>query len=116
MNITKDGILITCLEGTFLNLYEINGKKYKNIQTIKPYSLIMDIIGKFDDSFSIQKFVELKNGDSVFLVWGYAISFYRKKKRSKKYSYLTKYTEKNRNENITDLIELDNTINIKNDT
>ena len=108
MNITKDGILITCLEGTFLNLYEINGKKYKNIQTIKPYSLIIDIIGKFDNSFSILKFVELKNGDLVFLVWGYAISFYRKKKRSKKYSYITKYTEKNRDENITDLIELDN--------
>ena len=34
MNINKDGILITCLYGTYLNLYEIKGKKYKNIQTI----------------------------------------------------------------------------------
>ena len=70
MNINKSGILITCLRGTFLNLYEIKGKNYKNIQTIKPYSLLSDIIGKFDDSFSIQKFIELKNGDIVILVWG----------------------------------------------
>ena len=93
------------LSGTFLNLYEIKGKKYKNIQTIKPYTLFMDIIGIFDDSFSIQKFIELKNGDIAILVWGYAISFYKKEK-NKKYSYLTKFTEKEGN--ITDLIELDN--------
>ena len=105
MNINKDGILITCLSGTFLNLYEIKGKKYKNIQTIKPYTLFMDIIGIFDDSFSIQKFIELKNGDIAILVLGYAISFYKKEK-NKKYSYLTKFTEKEGN--ITDLIELDN--------
>ena len=60
MNINKDGILITCLSGTFLNLYEIKGKEYKNIQTIKPYTLFLDIIGIFDDSFSIKKFIELK--------------------------------------------------------
>ena len=108
MNTTKDGILIICLDGTFLNLYEINGKKYKNIQTIKPYTLIYDIIGKFDNSYCILKFRELKNGDLVFFVWGYALCFYRKKKKSKKYSYLQKYTEKNKNENITDLIELNN--------
>ena len=107
MNINKDGILITCLRGIYLNLYEINGKNYKNIQTIKPYSLIIDIIGKFDDSFSIQKFFELKNGDLAILVWGYAISFYKKKKKSKKYSYLNQYKEKEE-ERITDLIELDN--------
>ena len=57
MNVNKDGILITCLNGTFLNLYEILGKHYKNIQTIKPYNLISDIIGLFDNSFSIQKFI-----------------------------------------------------------
>ena len=108
MNVTKDGILITCLSGTYLNLYEINGKKYKNIQTIKPYTFIIDIIGKFDDSFSILKFNELKNGDLVIFIWGYAISFYKKKKKSKKYSYYDKYKEPKLNENITDLIELDN--------
>ena len=70
MNINKDGILITCLSGTYLNLYEIKGKNYKNIQTIKPYSLLIDIIGIFDSSFSIQKFIELKNGDIAILVWG----------------------------------------------
>ena len=58
MDINKEGILITCLAGTFMNLYEIKGKRYSNIQTIKPYSLLDDIIGKFDDSFSIQKFIE----------------------------------------------------------
>ena len=104
MNINKDGILITCLSGTYLNLYEIKGKNYKNIQTIKPYSLFLDIIGKFDGSFSIKKFIELKNGDIAILVWAYAISFYKKKK--KKYSYLTKFPESG--ERITDLIELDN--------
>ena len=35
MNITRDGIIITCLRGAYLNLYEIIGKKYKKIQTIK---------------------------------------------------------------------------------
>ena len=29
MNINKDGILILCLSDTFINLYEIKGKKYK---------------------------------------------------------------------------------------
>ena len=106
MDINKEGILITCLAGTFMNLYEIKGKRYSNIQTIKPYSLLDDIIGKFDDSFSIQKFIELKNGDIAILVWGYALSFYKKKKKSKKYSYLNKFKEE-RNENITDLCELD---------
>ena len=57
MNVNKDGILITCLSGTFLNLYEIKGKKYKNIQTIRPYNLVRDIIGLFEGSFSIQKFI-----------------------------------------------------------
>ena len=106
MNINKDGILITCSGGTYLNLYEIKGKKYKNIQTIKPYTLLNEIIGIFDDSFSIQKFIELKNGDIAILVWGYAICFYQKKKNSKKYSYLNKYLEKT--QNYTDLCELDN--------
>ena len=91
MNINKDGILITCSGGTYLNLYEIKGKKYKNIQTIRPYTLLDDIIGMFDDSFSIQKFIELKNGDIAILVWAYAICFYQKKKNSKKYSYSNKY-------------------------
>ena len=106
MNINKDEILITCLSGTYLNLYEIKGKRYTNIQTIKPYSLFDDIIGIFDGSFSIQKFIELKNGDIAILVWGYALSFYKKKKNSKKYSYLNKFKEE-RDENITDLCELD---------
>ena len=106
MNINKDGILIICLNGTYLNLYEIKGERYNNIQTIKPYSLLDDIIGKFDDSFSIQKFIELKNGDIAILVWGYALSFYKKKKKSNKYSYLNKFKEEG-NERITDLYELD---------
>ncbi len=108
MNITKDGILINCLCSTFLNLYEINGKKYKIIQTIKPYSLFKKIINIFYDYSSILKFKELKNEDLVFFACGYGICFYRKNKGSKKYSYLTKYSEKKANENITDLIELDN--------
>ena len=106
MNINKDGILITCMNGTFLNLYEIKGKKYKNIQTIRPYPLKIDIIGLFGISYLIQKFIELKNGDLAILVWEYALCFYRKKNKSKKYSYLNKYLEKV-NDNITDLIELD---------
>ena len=83
MNINKDGILIVCLDGTYLNLYEIKGKKYHNIQTIRPYSLKIDIIGIFDGSYSIQKYIELKNGDIAILVWAYALSFYKKKKNSK---------------------------------
>ena len=83
MNVNKDGILITCSGGTYVNLYEFKGKKYKNIQTIRPYSLKDDIIGIFDDSYSIQKFIELKNGDIAILVWGYAICFYHKKKNKK---------------------------------
>ena len=107
MNINKDGILILCLSDTFINLYEIKGKKYKIIQVIKPYSLFYDIIGKFDHSFSILKFIELKNGDIAFLVWAYAICFYKKKKNSKKYSYLNKFSEK-RDENTTDICEINN--------
>ena len=106
ININKDGILIVCLDGTYLNLYEIKGKKYHNIQTIRPYSLKIDIIGIFDGSYSIQKYIELKNGDIAILVWAYALSFYKKKKNSKKYSFLDKLKEE-RNENITDLCELD---------
>ena len=85
MNVTRDGLLITCLSGIFVNVYEINGKEYKNIQTIKPYNFLMNIIGKYYDRFSIQKFIELKNGDLVLFAWSYGISFYRKKKNSKKY-------------------------------
>jgi hypothetical protein len=106
ININKDGILIACLDGTYLNLYEIKGKIYNNIQTIKPYNLLIDIVGKFDDSFSIQKFIELKNGDIAILVWAYALSFYKKKKNSKKYSFLNKFNEEG-DERITDLCELD---------
>ena len=106
MNINKDGTLITCLHKTYLNLYEIKGKKYKIVQTIKPYDLLRDIIGKFDDSFTILKFIELENGDIAILVWGYAVSFYKKKNKTKKYSYLNKYKEKD--ERVTDLIELGN--------
>jgi len=106
MNINEDGILINCLNNTYLNLYEIKGKRYNNFQTIKPYSLLYDIISKFDQSFSIQKFIELKNGDIAILVWGYSLSFYKKKKKSKKYSYSNQLKEK-RGENITDLCELD---------
>ena len=106
MNINKDGTLITCLYRTYLHLYEINGNEYNIIQTIKPYDLISDVIGKFDNSFQTQKFIELKNGNIAFLVWAYAVSFYKKKKKSKKYSYLNKYKEKD--EGVTDLIELDN--------
>jgi hypothetical protein len=104
MNINKDGTLITCLHKTYLNLYEIKGKKYKIVQTIKPYDLLRDIIGKFDDSFTILKFIELKNGDIAILVWADALSFYKKEKNSKKYSFLNKFKLK-RNENITDLCE-----------
>ena len=103
MNVNKDGILICCLAGTFINLYEIKGKNYKIFQTIKPYSFLINIIGKFDDSFSIQKYIELKNGNIALLVWGYAICFYEKNKKSNKYSYLNKYSE-----NVIDLCEIDN--------
>ena len=103
MNINKDGILIVCLAGTFLNLYEIRGKSYKIFQTIKPYSLLINFIGKFDNSFSIKKFVELKNGNLALLVWGYALSFYEKNKNNNKYSYLNKYSE-----NVLDVCQLEN--------
>jgi hypothetical protein len=109
MNVTRDGLLITCLGGIFVNLYEINGKEYKNIQIIKPYSFLMNIIAKYNGSFSILKFIELKNGDLVFFAWCYGISFYRKKKNSKKYSYFDKYKEPLiKEKHITDLVELDN--------
>ena len=106
ININKDGILIVCLDGTYLNLYEIKGKKYHNIQTIRPYSLKNDIIGIFNGSLTILKYIELKNGDIAILVWSYALSFYQKKKNSKKYSFINKFKEE-RDENITDLCELD---------
>ena len=93
MNINKDGILITCMNGTFLNLYEIKGKRYNNIQTIRPYSLKINIIGLFTGPYSIQKYIELKNGDIAILVWAYALSFYKKKKNSKKYSFFDKFNE-----------------------
>ncbi len=105
MNVNNDGILISCLEGTYLNLYEIKGKNYKNIQTIKPFSFLINIIGKFNDSFSIKKFIEFKNGNIAILAWGYAICFYEKKRNSLKYSYLDKYSE-----NVTDICELGNNI------
>ena len=46
-------------------------------------------------------------GNYLFLLWNYGICFYKKKKKSKTYSYLYKFVEK-REENTTDLIELDN--------
>jgi len=107
MNVTKDGILITCLVGTNINLYEIQNKKYKNIQTIRPYSLLGDFISLFDANYSIQKFVELKNGKLVFLVWQYGICFYEKKKNSKKYSYLNKFEILEINQNANELVELE---------
>ena len=107
ININKDGILIVCLSGTYLNLYEIKNKNYKNIQTIRPYSLYYDIIGIFDDTYSIQKFIELKNGNIAILVWQYGICFYKKKKNSKKYSYLDKFNNTKINECPYDLVEYD---------
>ena len=105
INVNKDGILISCLDGTFLNLYEIKGKKYKHIQTIRPYPLKIDIIGIFNGSFTILKYIELKNGDLAILAWAYALCFYKKNKNNKKYSSLNKFNETN--DNITDLCELD---------
>ena len=102
MNINKDGILITCLDGAYLHLYEIKGKRYSIIQTIQPYNCFFNIIGKINDFCSIEKYVELKNRDIAIIVWDYALCFYSKKKNSKKYSYLNKF-----NENISDLCELD---------
>ena len=109
MNINKDGILITCMRGTYLNLYEIKGKRYSNIQTIRPYSLKYDIIGIFDGSYYIEKFIELKNGDIAIIDNGYTISFYKKKAKSKKYSYLNQFKEEVEliPECMTDLCELD---------
>ena len=57
INITKEGILIICLYTTFFNLYKIKEKEYEIIQTIKPYSLLMEIQAKFEDCFSIRKFI-----------------------------------------------------------
>jgi len=107
ININKDGILITCLYGTHLHLYEIKGKRYTIIQTIKPYNFILNIIGKFSDLCIIQKYIELKNGNIAILVWAYGLCFYRKKENSKEYSFLNKFNDKF-NENVTDLCELDN--------
>ena len=106
INVNKDGILISCLNGTYINLYEIKGKKYKHIQTIRPYPLKIDIIGIFNGSFTILKYIELKNGDLAILAWAYALCFYKKNKNSKKYSSLNKFNE-TPGENITDLCELD---------
>ena len=109
MNITRDGILITCLGANFVNLYEINGKEYKNIQIIKPYSFLMNMLAKYNSWLSIQKFIELENGDLAFFVWYHGISFYRKKKNSKTYSYFDKYKEPLiKEKHMTDLVELDN--------
>ena len=85
-----------------MHLYEIKGKRYSIIQTIQPYNCFFNIIGKISDICSIQKYVELKNGDIAIIVREYALCFYSKKKNSKKYSYLNKF-----NENISDLCELD---------
>ena len=68
----------------------------------------MEIQAKFEDCFSIRKFIELKNGDLAVIVWRFGISFYTKKKKKKsKYSLLKKYRE-NKDVIISDLIELDN--------
>ena len=107
MNVNKEGILITSLWGSYLNIYEIKGKEYKKIQKIKPYNSANFIIGIIKISFSIPKFIELKNGNLAVLVHGYTICFYTYNKISKKYSYLNKYDEIPY-ENITDLVELDN--------
>ena len=107
MNITKNGILITCLDSTYLNLYEIKGKKYNNIQTIRPYPLKIDFLKIFNNTFSITKFTELKNGDIAILAWKYAICFYTKTKKNKNYLFLNKFSPKP-GESATDLIELDN--------
>ena len=106
MNINKDGILITCLDGISLHLYEIKGKRYSIIQTIKPYNFFFNIIGKISDICSINKYVELKKGDIAILLSGHSLCFYRKKENSKQYSYLSKFNEKF-NEDISDLCELD---------
>ena len=109
MNVTRDGILITCLGANFANFYEINGKEYKNIQTIKPYGFLMNMLAKYNSWLSIQKFIELKNGDLVFFAWYHGISFYRKKKNSKTYSCFDKYKEPLiKKKHMTDLVELDN--------
>ena len=106
MNVTKDGILITYIHGTYLNLYEIKNKKYKNIQTITPYSLFYEFVGIFEDIYSIQKFIELKNENLAILDWQHGICFYEKKKNSKNYSYLDKFRTKIYNR-ATGLVELD---------
>ena len=109
INITREGILITCLGANFANFYEINGKEYKIIQTIKPYSFLMNILAKYNSWLSIQKFIELKNGDLAFFAWHHGISFYRKKKNSKTYSCFDKYKEPLiKEKHMTDLVELDN--------
>ena len=79
INVTRDGLLIICLR-TFVNLYEINGKDYKNIQIIKPYSFLMNIIAKYHGFFSIEKLIELKNGDLVFFLWVMEYYFIGKRK------------------------------------
>ena len=81
MNVNKDGILITCSGGTYVNLYEFKGKKYTNIQTIRPYSLKDDIIGVFDDSYSIQKFIELKKWRYSYFSMGLCNMFLSKKEK-----------------------------------
>ena len=100
MNINKEGILITCLNQIYINLYKIKGKKYQIIQTLKALNNIF----KSGHSLYIQKFIELNNGDLAILAYGLGIFFYKK---NKTYSYLERYYEK-KNEHITDICELDN--------
>ena len=111
MNVNKDGILIMCSHGNYLNLYEIKGKNYKIIQVIKPYNFFFNFIDKFEifNGFClIQKFVELNNGNIAILNWGYAVTFYKKKKNSQEYSYLNMHNSENYRLHFTDLCELDN--------
>jgi WD40 repeat protein len=108
INVNKDGILIMCSHGNYLNLYEIKGKNYKIIQVIKPYNLFFNILDKFSDFCEIQKYVELNNGNIAILIWGYAVSFYKKKKNSQEYSYLNMHNSENYRLHFTDLCELDN--------
>ena len=96
------------MNGTYLNLYEFKGKRYSNIQTIRPYNLKINIIGIFDNTYYIKKYIELKNGDIAILDRGFLVSFYKKNKKSKKFSYLNQYNEDEENlDSISDIYELD---------
>ena len=105
MHINKDGILMSCIYGCLLNLYEIKGKNYKKIERIRPYSILDILIGRFSDRDSINELIELKNGNLVIMVYSYAICFYKKKEKS--YSYLNKINQ-NIDESATDLCEIGN--------